>query len=92
MPSQVVNPLILVSQLPQVALTDVTVVSTINDRDALTPDEGDICHVTTGDSMWVYNGSAWIVFTASSTLSGCTDVTITGIQDKQAIIYNTFSK
>ena len=47
-------------QIPPTAITSVTVVSTIAERDALTPQEGDFCVVTSVNETFVYNGTAWI--------------------------------
>jgi len=48
------------SQLPPVAITSVTVVATIAERDALSPQEGDFCVVTDVNETFIYNGTGWI--------------------------------
>ncbi|MGD9697623.1 tail fiber domain-containing protein [Acinetobacter sp.] len=53
------------SQLPALALTDVSVVATIAARDALVVQEGDVA-VVTGDSSWIYDGTSWIELTSPS--------------------------
>jgi hypothetical protein len=61
-----VNGKIPSSQLPAIAITSVTVVATIAERDALTPQEGDFCVVTDVGETFVYNGSAWIEMVETS--------------------------
>lgn len=48
------------TQLPPVAITSVTVVATIAERDALSAKAGDFCIVTDVSETYVYDGSAWI--------------------------------
>jgi hypothetical protein len=47
-------------QIPPTAITSVTVVATIAERDALIPQEGDFCVVTDVNETFVYNGAEWI--------------------------------
>lgn len=59
------------SQLPALAITDVTVVADIAARDALTPVEGDVSKVIDADGFgnpktYIYTGSAWIVIQETS--------------------------
>jgi len=55
------------SVIPSIALTDVYVVNTIVERDALTVQEGDICNVvadpTPANNRWyIYDGASWLDF------------------------------
>lgn len=54
-------------QIPPTAITSVTVVATIAERDALTVGEGDFCVVTDTNQTFIYNGTAWVelIFGAS---------------------------
>ena len=59
------------SQLPALALTDVTVVADIAARDALTPDTGDVAKVNDSDGLghpqtYIYDGSVWVSIQESS--------------------------
>ncbi|NDC48785.1 MAG: hypothetical protein EBZ61_06870, partial [Micrococcales bacterium] len=54
------------NQLPPLAISSVTVVSTIAERDALTPQEGDFCVVTSVNETYIYDGSAWIEIVETS--------------------------
>ena len=54
------------SQLPPLAISSVTVVATIAERDALTPQEGDFCVVTSVNETFIYDGSAWIEIVETS--------------------------
>jgi len=67
------------SQLPAIAITDVSVVADAAARDALTAEEGDVAIVTGLDKTFIYDGSAWQELATSNdtiTLSG--DVTGSG--------------
>jgi hypothetical protein len=46
------------SQLPALALTDVSVVASIAERDALTAQEGDVA-IVNGDRSYIYDGTTW---------------------------------
>ena len=63
------NQMIPSSQLPSIAITDVSVVADIAARDALTVEEGDVAKVTdasadpmvtSGPSAYIYDGTMWI--------------------------------
>lgn len=72
------------TQIPPTAITSVTVVATIAERDALTPGEGDFCVVTDVNETYVYNGSAWIqleVGSAVTAVNGKTGAVSLSTQD-----------
>jgi len=76
------------SQLPSIAITDVNVVANIVARDALTPNEGDVCKVVDAGSgypeTYIYDGSAWIDIQESSdviSVNGDTGVVVLDTDD-----------
>lgn len=53
------------NQLPALAITNVSVVTTIAERDALTAETGDVCKVTNSDGSgnpqtFIYDGTEWV--------------------------------
>jgi hypothetical protein len=57
------------SQLPAISLAEVFVVQTIELRNALTVQEGDIAVVTDTSQTFIYDGSAWIEISASGSVT-----------------------
>ena len=66
-----------VTQVPNIAVTDVSVVADITARDALTVEEGDVAFVTdasadpsigSGSAQYIYDGTTWQLFTADQGL------------------------
>lgn len=57
------------SQLPAISLAEVFVVQTIELRDALTVQEGDIAVVTDTSQTFIYDGSSWIEISASGSVT-----------------------
>lgn len=56
------------TQIPATAITSVTVVATIAERDALIPGEGDFCVVTDTSETFIYDGVAWVELIISSSV------------------------
>lgn len=67
------------SQLPAIAITNVSVVANIAARDALTPNTGDVAKVLdTGGGIphdYIYDGSVWIQLTDSAPVSSVNGLT-----------------
>lgn len=61
-----VNGKIPADQIPSIATTEVYSVATIQQRDALQVERGDICIVTGENKSYIYNGNGW-VYLASPT-------------------------
>lgn len=70
------------SQLPNLALTNVSVVADIAARNALAADEGDVAIVTGTDQSFIYDGSAWQLLESPTdgvtAVTGGTGITSTG--------------
>ena len=86
------------SQLPALAITDVSVVADITARDALTPNEGDVAKVTDGDGLghpatFIYDGSAWVDIQETSDVisvngqTGVVTLTTTNIAEGSNLYY-----
>jgi len=76
------------AQIPPTAITSVTVVATIAERDALIAQEGDFCVVTDVNETYVYNGAEWIqleVGSAVSSVNGKTGTVVLSSSDVGAI-------
>ena len=73
------------SQIPSIAITEVSVVADIAARDALTPDEGDVAKVIDAgmglSKTYIYGGASWIELTANSDVDSVNGQTGTVVLD-----------
>jgi len=91
------NSKIPITQLPALAVTSVSVVANIAARDALTPDEGDVCKVTDAGSgypeTYIWDGTSWIDFQESSDVisvngqAGVVSLTTTDVSEGTNLYY-----
>lgn len=85
------------SQLPALAITDVSVVADITERDALTPQEGDVAKVTDSGSgypqTYIYDGTTWVDIQETSDVisvnaqTGVVTLTTTNINEGTNLYY-----
>lgn len=80
------------AQLPNITLTDVSVVASIAARDALTVQEGDVAIVTGTSQTFIYDGTAWQLIQSPvdgvTAVTGGTGITSTGGTTPQISISN----
>jgi len=72
------------SQMPSIALTDVSVVSSQSEQDALIVEEGDVVVRTDLNKTFIYNGTSWVEITATSqvvSVNGQTGVVVLSASD-----------
>lgn len=73
------------SQIPPVAITDVSVVADIPARDALTVEEGDVSYVTSESKWYIYDGTGWLEITAPGDVNSVNGQTGTVLLDTDDI-------
>jgi len=73
-----VNGIIPTGQIPSLALTDVSVVETILERDELEVEEGDVAVVTDLNTSFIYDGTNWVEISAPSA--------VTSVNGQQGVI------
>jgi hypothetical protein len=81
------------TQIPATAITSVTVVQTIAERDALSPGEGDFCVVTDTSETFIYDGAAWVELIIGSAVisvngkTGAVSLSTTDISEGTKLYY-----
>lgn len=81
------------AQIPATAITSVTVVQTIAERDALFPGEGDFCVVTDTSETFIYDGVAWVELIIGSAVisvngqTGAVSLSTTNITEGSNLYY-----
>ena len=93
------------SQIPPVALSETAVVADNVARDALTVQEGDTANTTDSGKWWIYDGASWLELTTPANVTSVngqsgavslatddlSDVSTTGVNDGEVLIYNSGS-